>query len=532
MKNKVLLIMAGLVLALAQCTPLDENDYSLIYDTSFIKYTAMVRFVDAADPNKELDNVQLEVGGVDGKYIVDSGGSRKLRVNSGGITLALDPAREVTEGNPASFRLKASLDGYLPINEMIFFQEGEEQQIIELYLIDANNPPAGIANSVTSESINNGVSTSTIQLNVAPGGSKVVGASLSIPSGTEFRDVNGNLIQGGNLEVSMTHFDPNGETSVNSFPGGFTPDTVLNENGEPEDGFFNTAGFASINMEVGGTAVREFSQPIDVTMGVDPQTNNLDGNAVQIGDTIPIWSYEVETGQWQYEKTGTVVDDGAGGMEMVFQTDHLSWYNIDYYGRRCNWRQRARVSVTMPGFSNYSNGKWLFGELVFASNNQPVSYYASRTYRLFDGETLNFMNAPNATLKFRVYDGSSRYNKGNLIAESAPFNACSGVGSVTVNLPPPTIVTIDVTGKCPDDNSVTFKPNFYVFYKKTSDPWYSYLTYLNKGAGSTTKLELGQEYDFMVWFNGERFFMTGVIDRTLYNDSVELDGDACSVIGN
>lgn len=531
MKKKLLFLMSLVVLAFTQCDPLDENDYSLVYDTSFIKHTAMVRFIDAANPNEPIDNIELTIGGRDADFIVESGGSKKFTIVNGGISLALDPRRKVTEGDPVSFRLKVKADGYLPINENVFFQEGEEQQIIELYMINTENTPSGVGNEISVMGIDNGVSNSPISVNLTPGAGKVVGAELTIPTGTEFRDVNGNKISGNEIEVSLTHFDPNGDISVNSFPGGFTPDTILNENGEPEDGFFNTAGFASIDMSIGGTEVRQFSQPIQVSMGVDPNTKNLEGNTVQLGDEIPIWSYEVETGQWKYERTGTVVDDGNGGMKMDFETDHLSWYNIDYYGRRCNWYQRARVRINMPGFNGYSNGQWMYGELVFASNNQPVSYYASRTYRLYDNAMLNFMNAPNATVKFRVYSGTSRYSKGNLIAESAAFNACSGIGQVNVNVTPPTQITFDVVGKCPNEGGITFRPNFYVYYKEKSASYYSWLTYLSNGRGSTTKLELNNEYDFMVWYNGELIYFSGTIDKLVYNDIIELSEADCELIG-
>ncbi len=526
MKKIAILLGLGFLIS---CSDPTEN-FGLKLNTDFIAYSAMIEFVDPADPNKFIENVEVTIEGPDAAHILESGATKNFTVTQGRIQLALNPRRIVTAENPVSYRIVAKAPGYLPINAEAYFGLGENQQVLTLNMIDVANPPAGVANTTTNESITGGITTAPIQIGVNATGVKKTGASVNIPTGTEMRDANGALISGGTLEVSLTHFDAEGgDASTRSFPGGFTPTNVIGRNGQREDIYFNTAGFASIDMNVGGTPVKQFSQPISVNMEIDATTMNMyTGTAIKAGDTIPIWSYDVATATWAYEKTGTVITNGSK-LEMVFTTTHLSWYNIDFKGPRCSfWNANGKVTVAMPGFDQ-TNAENLYCDLVFTSNNQSVSQFSSKLQRLYNGQEFNFYNAPSADCKFIVRDGSSWYNKGNIIAESNSFNPCSGSATITINRTPPPVINITLEGTCTDNSNLTLKPSFYVYYReKNSGAWWSYLTYVRKGEASTSKLELNKTYEFRVWYNGEVINVDATPDKLNYDVKVPLDASTCS----
>jgi protocatechuate 3,4-dioxygenase beta subunit len=47
------------------------------------------------------------------------------------------------------------------------------------------------------------------------------------------------------------------------------------------------------------------------------------------GDTIPAWHFDVETGKWQEDGEGEVVDDGNGGLVWRALVSHFSFWNAD-----------------------------------------------------------------------------------------------------------------------------------------------------------------------------------------------------------
>ena len=68
-------------------------------------------------------------------------------------------------------------------------------------------------------------------------------------------------------------------------------------------------------------------------------TRDGEGNVVAIGDEVPIWSYDEDTGKWSYEKVGIVQDlDLSDGLyDVVYSLNHLSYWNLDWhYGEKCS----------------------------------------------------------------------------------------------------------------------------------------------------------------------------------------------------
>lgn len=519
----------------------------------FIDYSLMVEFVNASNPNQPPSNIKMTVEGPGADNILESAGEKIFKVINGKIYLILNPNAKPTSSNSIDFTIKATADGYLPVNYQAHINFDQKEQVVSIPMVNLSSPPVGVANTTSTFTLNAGSLTTTQNVVVKPTGDKITGATVEIPAGTSFYDLDGNSLSGTDLKVSLTHFDAQGEAALASFPGGFSPDKLIGESGKAESVFFATAGFSSIDMSVAGKAVKGFSQPIHVSMSVSSLTNNLDTNkGIVAGDKIPIWSYDVDSGVWQYEQSGTVVLKN-GELSVDFDVTHLTWYNLDFYGLSCpmytvtyiprtyywtSWWNNKRYSWTYYEFvyrytpptgkikivSNNPSYEGRYGEVVLANNNQLIS---GKIFDVKNGSEIQFYNAPQQACKFRVYSGTSYYNKGTLIAETAAFNPCSS--QITLNVPLPAPIKLSLKSSC-FNNTKTFVPSFYVDYKPQGQPYYSYLTYVNNGIASTTLLEIGKTYDFRIYYFGKVINFTKTVTSADNVFNFDLDNDTCSKI--
>ncbi|GLB54114.1 hypothetical protein NBRC110019_31550 [Neptunitalea chrysea] len=504
------------------------DDYvSLNNSFSIIDQTLMIEVVDAADGVTIPDNITVSVSGEDSEYVFESGGTRDYQTIDGKLYLAVNPSYNAVEGDDIEFNVLIEAPGYLSVNAEVYISENEPEQLLTVPMINLSATPSGVANTTATFGLTGNGLAGDQQVTVAPGTDKETGAIVTLPDGLQFYDASGNMISGSSVEVSLTHFDANEEEAGITFPGGFMPNKVMNENGVEEEVFFSTAGFASIDMSVAGSDVKSFSNPVSVSMTITDDTYNVvDDVMITAGDVIPIWSYEVATGTWQYEQDATVVEEN-GELTVNFDITHLSWYNIDYKGARCSYYVNGGVSVIGDG--NYS--KYAYCELVYASTGQLVSYYAAKSYTLYNGQNIKFYNAPYAYCKFRVYSGTSRYSKGTLVAESASFRPCSDAVSITMPsgyFPVP--VTLKGTASCA--NGSIERPSFHVYYKLPSSTYYSYLGYVYKGEIATTRLDVGQTYDFVTYYNNKVYYETITIAQLNNVVDFPLDNATCNQLFN
>ncbi len=167
------------------------------------------------------------------------------------------------------------------------------------------------------------------------------GAYLAVEANA-FVDGDGNPVSG-EIELQMTPVDVSTEAGLAAFPGSYT--------GIPEDGsgqtnivslgtteFTFSQGGEELQLAEGETAI------IDMPMYVDTYP---DGTAVQIGDEIPLWSLNEETGIWVQEGVGEVIAKPASptGLAMRAEVSHFTWWNTDWYPP-----EEERFEITVNAF--------------------------------------------------------------------------------------------------------------------------------------------------------------------------------------
>lgn len=173
----------------------------------------------------------------------------------------------------------------------------------------------------------------------------------------DFVNSNGGAIVG-DIELTITPVDVSKPATIAAFPGSYSG--VGEDNAEPSEiislgtvEYHFTQDGNPINLAPGKTA--EVLLPIYIG-------KYQNGENIDIGDRIPLWSLNEETGMWKQEGTGEVVasDDSTTGLAMRAIVSHFSWWNVDLVA------QTAQVEITVLGestgdatvFANASNLAW------------------------------------------------------------------------------------------------------------------------------------------------------------------------------
>lgn len=545
----------GFILALAitsiaiitSCKGFDEitEDFDIVINNSVFKQQVLVEIFDPVDQSNLNGNnvLKVEVMGEDADKIVTDAGNNinSLKVVNGAIALSVNPNKNINN-EPVQFMLKITGDNYLTTTIPVFLSEQDSITTFSANVVNKFNTSKGIDYVKTEESLANNTLASDISVETS--GSKAGTTSkVTIKAGTIFKDIDGNDISGGKIESEVVHFNSNDSESLASFPGGFMPQEITDENGEKvNDAYFETAGFVSIDMKIGDKEVKNFSEPITIKMQVAPDFVNPDtGNIIKIGEEIPIWSYSKDDGKWDYHTNGKVTKDSNNNFVVEYTTTHLSWYNLDFKGRRCsswvysdgrwNYSPLAKINVTMNGVTK-ANAFSLYSTFVYEGTNQSVSRYAGKTKYWYDGQSFQLNNAPSGrNIQMVIYSGQSRYRKGEVLFRSTAFNPCSGtvnldVSNITSKLPQLVNVNVKYTGNC---NGKKLQPSIYLYMKDPTYGYWRYIGYVYKGSVTIRQIELNKEYEFGTYYNGQFFSQSLTFDKTEYiNDNYEIPSDLCN----
>lgn len=538
--KKLRLLAIFVLMAIFQNCNLDKTteDFDLRLKPELMAHSAQLNISDASDPAVIPENITLSIEGENATDVYEVSGVQQFEVVNGKIGIGLHPRGNPTPEDPATITIFITADGYLDKRTQISLSVDEESQLVEIPMVKVDNPPTGVSFEINNTALVGDSLSNDYAIDLPPANGSSTGMDMVVPKGTEFLDADGNKIRGGQLDVQVGHFDNQQESALSSFPGGFSPDSLIDENGNGTSGTFVTGGFATIDMSVNGTDVKNFSKPVTVTMEVNANTINPNtGTTVAVGDSFPIWSFDQAANTWQYETDG-IVRQGTNGLEVAYQITHLSWYNLDFKGRRCcggNWTRVGRrwryqwlgnckvINISMPGFER-SDYEYFKIRTVYAGTNQSVSRWSTKYKHLYDGARLTVRNAPSANVEVLVYDRSN-----NIIGRSGTTTLCNGSMTMNVNATPPQRIVFDVEGVCANNQQVSIKPSFWVYYKPTAgSSYFRTLGYLNQGQGSTTLLNIGDEYEFCAYYAGTRVCTTGVVDKQLYNVTLTLPESFCN----
>ena len=242
------------------------------------------------------------------------------------------------KSSATSLNTVVKVDGYIAGGRQFHF-DNSGQATDTIPLVNIASPPTGV--SVETKSIGtaagDGSIAGTLNFNVAAEGVTGTKSGVSIPAGTVITDKDGVALSGA-LTATIAHFNDRSYQALLALPGGFAVSLTANENGIPEDTLFLTGGFLALEIkDASGRIAANFSNDMNFTTELKSGTTHpVTGAAVQVGDTIPTWSYNETTGAWAYETEGNVASESGGVFSINHTSNHLSYFNVDWTSTTCN----------------------------------------------------------------------------------------------------------------------------------------------------------------------------------------------------
>jgi hypothetical protein len=276
---------------------------------------------------------------------------------------------DATPASDASLRIVASVPDYVGSSTEVRLQSSDfnstsgETKVIRarVMLISQTDPPESVTAGRESLMIAGGVTVGAVTATTTAASGNFGGANINLgkavavipPSTKVYADASlTQVLPPGPATLNVTYNNNQTSTSLATFPGGFLTMEDPDGNSISSPGTFISGGFASVELTStasDGTVVKAkaFDKPITLTITIPKRTiNPLTGLAVKAGDVIPIWSYDSSTGVWSAQKlrNGTPItgklgemDDSGDTYPVTFQTDHLSYFNLDWFA----WRYSA-----------------------------------------------------------------------------------------------------------------------------------------------------------------------------------------------
>ncbi len=148
------------------------------------------------------------------------------------------------------------------------------------------------------------------------------GARVVLPPGA-LVDGDGRAVTG-EVEVTITPLDV--ATNVAAFPGAFVG--IADGGARTDIVSWGTTEFvfrqAGRELDLAPGAAAEIELPLFVP-------THQDGSRVAVGQQLPLWSLDEDTGLWRQEGQGTIVAaaDSPTGLAMRASVAHFSWWNVD-----------------------------------------------------------------------------------------------------------------------------------------------------------------------------------------------------------
>lgn len=460
-------------------------------------YTALVQIVDAsgAVPN----NLSVEVTGTNAAAIYGIDGKKALSAPGGIIALAVHPKMEPAANAPLQFNLSITGPGYLPLIVPVTISTDQKSQIIKASILNLTKPTAGVSSASKTATASGGTVTSTTTLST-PASSGPEATTITIPAGTKLQDVNGNTINASSVSVSANNFNTSQQNAIDLFPGGSLVATNIS-GGTQTSGLMAPAGFVNVNMTAGGTEVKKFSSPINLSMTLDPGYKDPStGAPLAVGSVLGIYSYDTSTGQWQFEQNATVTTSG-GNLVVNFTTSHLTTYTA---AKLQTVLTLTKISILASWFKAGISTPIV---ITAAIQNGPSYKIYSQTWDLRDIITTgilipNAIPVPTSTnpVLFTISTVSGTVlGNGTLTAGTSTF-------TVTLTAPPTNPeATLSLKLDCTQakQKTIVTPPDFYLLYKTTGQPASSYvvLGQVKGGLITTTQLSASVTYDFKAVLN-------------------------------
>ncbi|WP_435358004.1 hypothetical protein [Emticicia sp. SJ17W-69] len=339
MKNIPFRIIANfLFLALFFFACSDLKNIDVAKDLKFIlNYKPADAFIevqvkDAKTGELVTSKIDIEILGKETANVINFEGEAKTAYTKVGPSIYLG-LRNILPSveKPVMFKVIVGSEGYLSGSKEITMTEISTDPV-EILLVKSSSPPAGV--TIQQSDVISNATTGISQdknIEVQNGQNTTI---IEIDKGTIVKDTKGTVLTG-TLQTTVAAFNGESQEAANSFPGGSVTTLTKDPTGDTNvEAVLLPISFVEVLIkDSNGKKVTTFSQPIDITFEINPETiNPQTEKVVKVGESFSIFSYSDENGSWTYEKEGTIIKKG-NELFVTFQTNHLSWFSVLAYIR-------------------------------------------------------------------------------------------------------------------------------------------------------------------------------------------------------
>ena len=482
---------------------------------------------------------------------------------TGVLDFALDDAVVPTLLDPVEFAITAQADGYVSNNLPVKITEaGLYNFKLRMVKIDIENMPVGAVGAVNTGQADpvTGEVVSDIVVKTLEEPVTQANAEVTIPAGTVMEDADGNKLTGA-LTVTAIYQNNISEESLQSFPGGFTVQiednmgkTVSGITQNGAKGAFITAGFMDIDIrDVNGNKARHFKDKLlEYKMRVPRETVNPNTNeVVAVGDSVPYWNLDPETGVWMYQGQGVVAPDPEDPESIIVsgQTSGSGGQNLDWFSPEDSL---SYVSVMITG-GTYKDTTTMAGAYT---NEFEVRIYATGSYyesgRQSENDSIYIFEDIPKDVEYIVqaycYNvATSGGSVGQIYDIVFTEDSVEVVISVSPPIPydpePPVIIVLTVVGRCENNPDIEIRPSTTIYYRNLDywDPpswlyWYGDeygYDYMTNGWVQIDNLQPGANYKFWAEYEGEEADTTYWIGAPLmfFDFDLEIPQAICDSLG-
>lgn len=499
-------------------------------NTDIFRVPLSLQFVNAnIDASNSPDKINLTIDGPGKNLVYSTDGSKKLEVVNGLLEVAVDKALIINKNNPIELRFSVESNGFLTTVQSVKLID-TSLRVIPVKMVEIKNLPDGVdVEETTFNSSKDGLSDNVvIETTGEEVGEEEISASLE--SGTKVLDENKKELSG-QVKVQLAHFDNTSDESLSAFPGGLIANSVVDKKGNDLGKTqFLTAGFISFDMYVNNSEVKNFTKPVEMSMGIDKDLVNPETKQkIKAGDKVPVWSLDENTGKWMYEGEAEVVESTDGKLEGKFEITHLSWWNLAFANNQvCEEAAPVTFSI-ISNFSDACSAPVYYGRFY---DPQTMTYVGNGDYfSLLNGTSVNIYDLPfNKAYRMDFFNLEGQVCGIPVTSVDIPVISCNSTYNVDLSLLNLSLFKIEATmsGKCSGDGSdLIVRPDFVVYFRPTGCSTWNYLGKASKGFFCSSNLENGGTYDFSTSYGAENYVFDAV---TLESQTINFNNSILEIV--
>ncbi|WP_300599188.1 hypothetical protein [Niabella sp.] len=488
------LAVAGMIVA---CTN-PFKDLEISVNSNVFKNVVNLE-VSSSIGGTSLDNATVVITGPDADKIYNAEGKKIFKITGGFLFLAVDPNIVVNEQAPLNINVAIAAANHLGVQMPVKITGSEKITMRKVVLLNTTAASSEMAVKSTSVALSaDGTPAANITVNIPPPSGSSESATVMIPAGTQFRDANNNVVSGTDLKVSLIVPKTGSESLADIFPGGtgLTQPAVQTASGTSA-GTLLPGGMSEVSFSLNGTAITNFSKPVDLGITLDPEFMHPGtGQKVKSGDKLSVFSFSANNPIWKHEQEA-VVQSSGNKLTVNFSSSHATWFLAGNLIESCN--DGLKIKLTADWLKNgvtHPVTVKVFSGIGGSADKLLVQKNITAT----DGSELSFDDLPQAPVIVKTFDAD-----GNRLSETAIADPCNGVVQ-TINLAASPVAgnpktTMQLYVRCPNQaQRVNVLPTFYLYYKIHGQTGFKLLGIVTNGYISTTLLDPAKKYDFKaVW---------------------------------